>query len=102
MNFGIIIKGNEIAAEALIRILLNLVFKLGRNDIFIILSLLSKGMINLLHLLGLTILKCYFFLVAQKCAKHKSRLEQMEKTSLVLLRTSQPNQDTTSLYANFF
>lgn len=60
MNFGIIIKGNEIAAEAKMRILLNLCFKLGGNDILIILSLLSKGMINLLHSLELTVLKCHF------------------------------------------
>lgn len=59
MSFEIIIKGNEIAAETTIRILLNICFKSRRNGIFIILSLLSKGMINLLPLLGLTVLKCH-------------------------------------------
>lgn len=70
MNFGIIFKGNETAAETMIRILLNLVFKLGRNDIFIISSLLSKGMINF-HLLGLTILKCYSQNVLKMCKTQK-------------------------------
>ena len=60
MNFIIIIKGNEIAAETMIRVLLNLCYKLGRSDILIILSLLSKGMIKFLHSLGLAILKCCF------------------------------------------
>ena len=60
MNFIIIVKGNEIAAETMIRVLLNLCCKLGRSDILIILSLLSKGMINFLHSLGLAVLKCHF------------------------------------------
>lgn len=83
MSFEIIIKGNKIAAGTVPWILLNICTKLRRNGIFIILSLLSKDMINLLFI-RFNHIKMPFF-VDQKCSKNKSRFEQLERHLLFYL-----------------